>query len=343
MRPVGPSRRFSARGRLFHVSTPTRAVNGRTAVSARHPSQYPEAHGPSVPRARLDASWWRWAACLPSQAERPASQPAGPGSPAERVSACPGRPPDPQRRGPSPHAQPNILHRATTSTRVPIPTQARASATGGCGTGQHVGLGAERRSGGDQRLHSPTAWLPPGHEPGTGGVAQLPSSKKVWPLGPEDFWIDDATPWSRRSIGVTARRQARMRARAHTARTERSRHARHDHGGHGSVTARTPRSRRARFGHGAHASVTARTHRSRRARLDRCARGAARQALWAQRARRPRRRGYYSARSGAGGEAAAAGQLRAAQAWRVESPVAMAISIAQAGDSRAGGTSTARG
>jgi hypothetical protein len=43
---------------------------------------------------------------------------------------------------------------------------------------KHVGLGAERRSGGDQRLHSPTAWRPPGHEPGAGGVAQLPSSKK---------------------------------------------------------------------------------------------------------------------------------------------------------------------
>jgi hypothetical protein len=60
-----------------------------------------------------------------------------------------------------------------------------------------------------------------------------------------------------------------MRARAHTARTDRSRHARHDHGVHGSVTARTPRctvrtprSRRARFGHGAHASVTACTSRS---------------------------------------------------------------------------------
>ena len=176
--------------------------------------------------------------------------------PAQRVSACQERPSN-QRRGPSPRARPSALHRATASARVPIPTQARASATGGCGTGQHVGLGAERRSGGDQRLHSPTAWLPPGHEPGAGGVAQLPSSKRVWPLGPEDFWIDDATPWSRRSIGVTARRQARMRARAHTARTDQSRHARHDHGVHGSVTARTPRctartprSRRARFGHG---------------------------------------------------------------------------------------------
>ena len=125
-------------GRLVHVSTQTRAIESTRRSSARHPSQcpeahrpsapsqcpiavtarrldsrhpsqYPEAHGPSVPRARLDAPWWRWAACLPSQAERPASQPAGPGSPAERVSACPGRPPGPQRRG--------ILHRATTSAR----------------------------------------------------------------------------------------------------------------------------------------------------------------------------------------------------------------------------------
>ncbi len=197
-------------GRLVHVSTPTRALSSARrsgarhpsqcpeahrpsapsqcpmAVTARrldsrHPSQYPEAHGPSVPRARLDASWWRGTACLPSLAERPAFQPAGPRSPAERISACPGRPPGPQRRWPSPRAQPSILHRATASARVPIPTQARASATVGCGTGQHVGLGAERRSGGDQRLHSPTAWLPPGHEPGAGGVAQLPSSKKGAP------------------------------------------------------------------------------------------------------------------------------------------------------------------
>jgi hypothetical protein len=80
------------------------AVTARR-LDSRHPSQCPEAHWPSVPRARLDASWWRWAACLPSRAERPASQPAGPGSPAKRVSACPGRPPDPQRRGPSPRAR----------------------------------------------------------------------------------------------------------------------------------------------------------------------------------------------------------------------------------------------
>ncbi len=105
------------------------AVTARR-LDSRHSSQYPEAHGPSVPRARLDASWWRWAASIPSQAERPASQPAGPGTPTQRFSACPGRPPDPQRRWPSPHAQPSILHRATTSARVPIPTQARASDTG---------------------------------------------------------------------------------------------------------------------------------------------------------------------------------------------------------------------
>ena len=28
----------------------------------------------------------------------------------------------------------------------------------------------------------------------------LPSSKKVWPLGPEDFWIDDAISESRRGL-----------------------------------------------------------------------------------------------------------------------------------------------
>ncbi len=47
-----------------------------------------------------------------------------------------------------------------------------------------------------------------------------------------------------------------------------------------------------------------------------------------------------------GSEAAAggaAGQLRAAQAWRVEPPAANATSVAQASDSRASGTSAARG
>ena len=105
-------------------------------------------------------------------------------------------------------------------------------------------------------------------------------------------------PWSRQSLGVTAQRQARMRARAYTARTVRLRHARHDHSVHGSVTertpwytARSPRSRPARSGHGAHvrsrrarlgarrarlghgplATVTARTDWSRRARIGHCA------------------------------------------------------------------------
>ena len=297
----------------------------------------------SVPRGTRAVSAPRAVGCalvalgrLPTEPSRATSVPAsGPRVPSRASLSVPGaatRPPATRHPPPRHNVRP-----------VPIPTQARASAHGASSTGQHVGLGAERRSGGDQRLHSPTAWLPPGHEPGAGGVAQLPSSKKVWPLGPEDFWIDDATPWSRRSIGVTARRQARMI----TARTVRSRHARLGHGAHASVTARTARSRRARIGHsahasvpahtprsrrarsghgahasvtvhtlrsrrarighGTHASVTTRTHWSRRARLDRCARGAARQALWARRARRPRRRDYYSARSGAGSEAAAGG------------------------------------
>jgi hypothetical protein len=41
-----------------------------------------------------------------------------------------------------------------------------------------IGQGAGVRGGGDQRLHSPTAWLQPGYEPGAGGVALLPSSNK---------------------------------------------------------------------------------------------------------------------------------------------------------------------
>ncbi len=127
VRPVGPARRFSARypaspGVACSTLVPRRArlasarrsgarnpsqcpaahrpsassqypmaVTARR-LDSRHPSQYPEAHGPSVPRARLDASWWRRATCLPSRAELPASEPAGPGSSAERDSACPGRP-----------------------------------------------------------------------------------------------------------------------------------------------------------------------------------------------------------------------------------------------------------
>jgi len=139
-------------GRLVHVSTPTRAVRSTRRSSARHPSQcpeahrpsapgqcpiavtarrldsrhpsqYPEAHGPSVPHARMDAPWQRWASGLPSQAERPASQPAGPGVPSRSSHSVPGaaiRPPATRHSPPRPSVRP-----------VPIPTQARASATGG--------------------------------------------------------------------------------------------------------------------------------------------------------------------------------------------------------------------
>ncbi len=41
----------------------------------------------------------------------------------------------------------------------------------------------------------------------------LPSSKKVWPLGPEDFWIDDAISESRRGlVGSDAAEAGRRRA-----------------------------------------------------------------------------------------------------------------------------------
>jgi len=246
----------------------------------------------------------------------------------------------------------------------------------------------------------PTAWLPPGHEPGAGGVAQLPSSKKGGPSGLRTFGsttrpvvaaeprrncaatsahactrlhgahgsVTARTARSQRTrIGhgahalvhsalpsVTARAQRSRRAQighsahasahgAHasvTARSQRSRRARIGHGVHGSVTARTPRctartprSQRARCGHGAHASVTACTSRSLCARRSTASTvSTAGPAASATRlSQRAQRSGW---RSGGG-----RGQLRAAQA----SPVAMAISVAQAGDSRAGGTSTARG
>ena len=123
--PAGESgpRPGIAWGRLLHVSTPglnvskARAVyvapsesvpRGARAVSrklsksesvpldftaprlgSRRPSQYPEAHRPSVPRARLVVT----TASGPSRAERPATQPAGPLAPAERSAAHPGTPP----------------------------------------------------------------------------------------------------------------------------------------------------------------------------------------------------------------------------------------------------------
>jgi hypothetical protein len=216
--PVGPSHRFSARdpaspGVACSTLVPRRALlasarvvryapsesvpRGTQAVSLKLAAPHFRVSTPwlsvslapseSVPRgtravsATRAVSWGPAASGPPFfQAEpsdqRPSQQ--APGSPAERVSACPGRPPDPQRRRPSPRAQPSAPHRATASARVPLPTQANASATGGCGTGPHVGLGAERRIGGGHRLHSPTAWLLPGHAPGDDGVALLPNSKK---------------------------------------------------------------------------------------------------------------------------------------------------------------------
>jgi hypothetical protein len=142
--------RLGTRG--FHVSTPARAVSKRAggqvralrvstprhtgrqpqvsraplqsqypmAITARrlvsrHPSQYPEAHGPSVPRARLAGAQLLRAHHLTELSDQRPSQRA-PGSPAERDSACPGRPPDRQRRGPSSRAWPSAPQRPRVAT-----------------------------------------------------------------------------------------------------------------------------------------------------------------------------------------------------------------------------------
>jgi len=150
---------------------------------------------------------------------------------------------------------------------------------------------------------------PPGCRQGTSlePVAwhYCPAAKRG-PFGPWEFWIDDATPWSRRSVVAARRlarssthgqsRRARVTARtAVTACSPRSRHARSGHGTHATITARTHRSRhtqqtwRALFNHGARVSDTARatvtacTSRSLHVRT-------ARQALWTGRAQRPRQR-----------------------------------------------------
>ena len=70
--------------------------------------------------------------------QRPSRRAPGP-QPGESQRAR-GCRPIPSDAGLHPHAQRSSLHRATESARVPIPTQARASATGGCGTGQHIAV-----------------------------------------------------------------------------------------------------------------------------------------------------------------------------------------------------------
>jgi hypothetical protein len=185
---------------------------------------------------------------------------------------------------------------------------------------------------------------PPGCRQGTSLVAwhNYPAAKRG-SFGPENFGLTTrpggrygASAWRRGDYSACVHERSQRARFGHgtyttvTARTLRSRRARYGRCAHASVTARTLRSRRARFGHGAHASVTACTSRwlcSRRGTAGTVdtAGPAASAARLTRRAQRRR------------------GQLRAAQAWRVEPPVAMAISVAQAGDLRAGGTSTARG
>jgi len=113
----------------------------------------------------------RWALQRPAhptfhRAERPAAQP----SESQRAGSDH---PTSQHRGPSSRARPSALHRATASARVPIPTQARASATGGGCTGQHISAqiignpGAQAVSAQAHRpsvpqAHGPSVPPPPG-------------------------------------------------------------------------------------------------------------------------------------------------------------------------------------
>jgi hypothetical protein len=339
-------------------------ITARRLVS-RHPSQYPEAHGPSVPRSGP-------LTFNPSRATSiTASGPPGP-QPSESQRALGG------------HPTPASRAFAPRSAKRPPPRHS-------------VRLGNDHDPG--PRLHHwglrhwPTSRA-------RGGKAQWRRSETSFPnrlaAARSRAWrrwrgtTDQQQKWGPSGLRILNRRRDPVVAaehrrggaatcahaitrvhcahcsvasrtplswRAHyghgvhasvTARTLLSQRARFDYGAHCTVTARTLRSRRARFGHGAHASVTARMLRSRRARYG--------HGVHVSIAVRAARHGRHCGHSEPGGLCGAtntaraaervaklqqAGQLRAAQAWRVEPPVAMAISFAQAGDSRAGCTSTA--
>ena len=63
--------------------------------------------------------------------------------------------------------------------------------------------GSGRRMEAIGRVYCPIAWLPPGHDLGAGGgVASTALQQGSFGLG--TFWIDDATPGSRRAFAVAA-------------------------------------------------------------------------------------------------------------------------------------------
>jgi hypothetical protein len=71
---------------------------------------------------------------------------------------------------------------------------------------KRVGLGAEKRGGGDQKIYQTIAWLPPGHDPGAGGgVATLARQRGRFGLGA--FWNEDATSGSREASDQRRDRQ----------------------------------------------------------------------------------------------------------------------------------------
>lgn len=65
-------------------------------------------------------------------------------------------------------ARPSALHRATQSAMSRSRPRPAPPPLGASGTGPQVGLGAERRGGGDRIIYCPIAWLPPGCDPGAG-------------------------------------------------------------------------------------------------------------------------------------------------------------------------------
>ena len=160
---------------------------------------------------------------------------------------------------------------------------------------------------------------PPGCRQGTSlepVVWHYCPAAKRGPFGPWEFWIDDATPWSRRSA-MEARRLARTRTHG---RSRRARVSHGAHGGHGAlatITACTERARRTRHDHGMHASVTAHAAdtasalRPRRARYGHCARYG--HGMHASIAARTARHGRRCGRSGPGGLGSATDTSRAAE------------------------------
>ena len=167
--------------------------------ASRHPSQFseqyrPAASGPRVcvprPPASTATTWWPF---------RPVARP-GQRARLRAYFACTAghrRPTaSPARAWPK---QPPPRGRVR---QDPIPTQARASAAGATALANKSGSERMMRGGGDRKASLPVclaaararSW----HRMRRGNYC--PAAKKGGPSGLGTFWIDDATPWSRRGL-----------------------------------------------------------------------------------------------------------------------------------------------